>query len=84
MCGWTGVWHWRCVCSLTYNDGRYSKEHKGVLLEERLDIFLRDVLHFPLGLHGPYVDALPDPLHPSVEIQSRESFLITGHDCRRD
>lgn len=51
----------------TYYDCRDGKEHEGVLLQKRLDVFFRDLLHFPLGLHGADVDALPEALHLAVE-----------------
>jgi len=51
----------------TYDHRGDGEEHEGVLLEKRQDFLLRDLLHFPLGLHGAYVDALPETLHLAGE-----------------
>lgn len=60
--------HFRLACRgiHTYNNCPNGKEHKGILLEESLDVLFGDLLHFPLCLHGAYVNAFPDTLHPAV------------------
>lgn len=49
----------------TCNNSSNCKEHESILPEERQDIVFGDLLHFPLCLHGAYVDAFPDTLHPA-------------------
>lgn len=50
----------------TYNNSPNCKQNKGILLQESLDVLFGDLLHFPLCLHGAYVNAFPDTLHPAV------------------
>lgn len=56
------------VCVLTDDNSPNSEEHKGVFLEESLDILLGDLFHFPLCLHGAYMNAFPESLHPDLEM----------------
>lgn len=52
----------------TYDNSPNGEEYEGIFLEESLDVILGDLLHFPLCLHGPYMDAFPESLHPVVEV----------------
>lgn len=50
----------------TYDNCPNCEEHKGILLEESLDVLFGDLFHFPLCLHGAYVNSFPETLHPAV------------------
>lgn len=54
---------------LTHNNSSDCEEHKSIFPEERQHVLFGDLLHFPLGLHGAYVNAFPDTLHPAEPAQ---------------
>lgn len=65
-----------CRSIHTYNNSSNCEEHEGILLQERLDVLFGNLLHFPLCLHGAYVNALPDTLHPAV-VNPNMSISVT-------
>lgn len=63
--------------TLTYNHGPDSEEHKGIFLEESLHVLLGDLLYFPLGFHGAYVNIFSETLHPAAGNQNMSPCLNT-------